>query len=124
MSIRFLAETDRPQIESWIQAEPLHASNTFDWYNEAGTKSVVFEDEAGGVLVAKFTPCLRVDIDFDPVAEPRRVARALTEGLADMGEQAKAQGFKQVSFDSVSDKLIAFCERLGFVKSPELRKVL
>jgi hypothetical protein len=122
--IRSLLPEDKPMVESWIAGEPTHASNTFDWYSEAGTKSVVFEDEAGSVLVAKFTPCLKIDIDFDPAAEPRRVARALTEGLADMGEQAKAQGFKQVSFDSVSDKLIAFCERLGFVKSPELRKVL
>src|ERR1700677_4187886 len=122
--IRNLVPQDRPQIEKWVAAEPTHQNNTWDWYDEAGTKTVVFEDDAGGVLVAKFTPCLKIDVDFAGDAEPPRIARALSEALSEMGEQAKQQGFKQVSFDSQSPKLIAFCERLGFVKSNELRKVL
>ena len=122
--IRLLEQTDRPEVEKWISGEPSHGSNTFDWYNEAGTKSVVFEDDAGGVLVAKFTPCLKIDVDFSPEASPKRIARALSEGLQEMGEQAKQQGFKAVHFDSSSDKLRAFCERLGFIPSPEMRKTL
>ena len=122
--IRNLLPEDRPQIESWIASEPLHQSNTWDWYNETGTKSVVFEDDAGNVLVAKFTPCLKIDVDFSPEADSKRVARALFEGLADMGSQAKQQGFKAVHFDSTVGKLRAFCEKLGFVPSPELRKTL
>jgi hypothetical protein len=122
--IRNLSENDRPMIEAWVAGEPLHPNNTFEFYTEAGTKSVVFEDAEGAVLVAKFTPCLKIDIDFSPEAEPKRVARALAEGLQDMGGQAKQQGFKQVSFDSTVEKLRAFCERLGFVPSPEMRKVL
>jgi hypothetical protein len=122
--IRNLVPEDRPMVDAWVAGEPLHPNNTFEFYTEAGTKSVVFEDEAGAVLVAKFTPCLKIDIDFLPEAEPRRIARALAEGLQDMGEQAKQQGFKQVSFDSTVEELRAFCERLGFVPSPELRKVL
>lgn len=122
--IRNLVPEDRPQIEAWVAAEPLHANNTFDWYNETGTKSVVFEDADGRVLVAKFTPCLKIDIDFAPEASPKRIARALSEGLAEMGAQAKQQGFKAVHFDSSVEKLRAFCERLGFVPSPELRKTL
>ena len=122
--IRPINDNDRPQIEAWIAAEPTHVNNTFDWYSEAGVKSVIFEDAEGAVLVAKFTPCLKIDIDFLPEAEPRRAARALSEGLSEMEKQAKQQGFKQFSFDSVSGKLRAFCERLGFIPSPELRKVL
>lgn len=122
--IRNLLPEDKQMVEAWVAAEPLHANNTFDFYNEAGTKTVVFEDDAGGVLVAKFTPCLKIDIDFSPEAEPKRIARALTEGLSEMGNQAKQQGFKQVSFDSTVEKLRAFCARLGFVPSPELRKIL
>jgi len=122
--IRLLNSEDRPMVESWVAGEPLHANNTFDWYNEAGTKSVVFEDAEGAVLVAKFTPCLKIDIDFLPEAEHKRVARALAEGLQDMGGAAKQQGFKQISFDSTVGKLRAFCERLGFVPTPEMRKTL
>lgn len=122
--IRPLTPEDKPMLESWIASEPEHKNNTWDWYNEAGAKSVVFEDAEGAVLVAKFTPSLKIDIDFLPEGSPKRIAGALSSGLAEMGSQAKQQGFKQVSFDSVSDKLRAFCERLGFVESPEMRKIL
>jgi hypothetical protein len=122
--IRNLSELDRPQIESWIAAEPSHASNTFDWYNEAGTKSVVFEDESGAVLVAKFTPCLRIDIDFNPTADRVRVGGALAQGLAEIVPIARKQGFREFVFESLSEKLSAFCGHLGFRKSPDYTKSL
>jgi hypothetical protein len=120
--IRNLAPEDRPQIEAWIAAEPTHASNTFDWYSEARTSAVVFEDSNGQVLVAKFTPCLRVDIDFNPEAGPSRVGKALVEGLAETATNARNQGFKEFVFESRSPKLTSFCERLGYSESPDYRK--
>ena len=122
--IRLLTPEDKPMIENWITGEPVHSSNTFEWYSEPGTKSVVYEDADGQVLVAKFTPCMRVDIDFCPTASPSRIGKALADGLTQTAEQARIQGFKEFVFDSLSDKLSAFCERLGFRKSPDWRKVL
>ncbi len=122
--IRNLVSEDRPQVERWVLAEPTHVNNTFDWYSETGTKSVVVEDEAGAVLVAKFTPCLRMDTDFSPEATPKRIAKAIISGLAEMEQQAKEQGFKEIVFESSSSKLVAFCERLGYRQSPDSRKVL
>ena len=122
--IRLLNENDRPMVEDWVRAEPTHGNNTFAWYSEPGTRTVVVEDEAGPVIVAKFTPILQMDTDFLPEADPKRVARAIIEGLTEMEKQAKQQGFRQISFESVAEKLIAFCERLGYRKSPGYRKVL
>ena len=121
--IRTLTPEDRPLIESWIQKEPAHANNTFDWYSEAGTKTVVYQDSEGEVLVAKFTPCLRVDIDFCPTAGASRIGKALADGMVQTAEQARKQGFKEFVFDSLSDKLSAFCERLGYKPCPDYRKV-
>jgi hypothetical protein len=120
--IRNLSENDRPQIENWIAAEPEHASNTFDWYSEAGTKTVIYEDSDGQVLVAKFTPCLRVDIDFNPEAGPSRIGKALADGLKQLSADARNQNFKEFVFESRSPKLSEFCKRLGYSESPDYRK--
>lgn len=123
MKIRPLTEEDRPFVENWIAGEPTHTANTWDWYNQPGTKSVVVEDEAGPILVAKFTPVLRMDTDFSET-DPKRTAKAIVDGLADMEKQAKAQGFHGIVFESESPKLIAFCKTLGYEASPSYRKVL
>lgn len=122
--IRLLNENDRPLVEEWVAGEPTHGNNTFAWYSEPGARTVVVEDEAGPVIVAKFTPILQMDTDFLPAAEPKRVAKAILEGLLEMEKQAKDQGFKQISFESESPKLIEFCRKLGYRASPGFRKVL
>jgi len=121
--IRLLNESDRPQVEEWVRAEPTHPNNTFEWYSEAGTKAVVVEDEEGPVLVAKFTPCLRMDTDFSK-SSPERIRQAIVSGLQDMEAQAKAQGFKEIVFESSSPSLIAFCKKLGYEESRSFRKIL
>ena len=122
--IRLLNDTDRPMVEDWVRAEPTHGNNTFAWYSESGARTVVVEDEAGPVIVAKFTPILQMDTDFLPEADPKRVARAIIEGLTEIEKQAKAQGFRGISFESVAEKLISFCRKLGYRASPGYRKVL
>lgn len=121
--LRDLSPADRPNVEGWISAEPTHESNTWDWYNQKGTKSVVVEDEVGAILVAKFTPCLRMDTDFS-ASSPERIKQAITDGLREMEAQAKAQGFREIIFESSSPGLVAFCKTLGYEKSPSYRKVL
>ena len=124
MTLSPLNPEDRPLVESWIAAEAHHQSNTFEFYQEVGTKSVMCVDEGGEVFVLKFTPCLRTDIDFSSTAGPARIGKVLAEVINEMTDTAKKQGFKEFVFDSTSPKLIAFCERLGFQKTDDYRKVL
>jgi hypothetical protein len=124
MTLRPLNPEDRPLVESWIASEAHHQNNTFEFYQEAGTKSVMCVDDDGEVFVLKFTPCLRTDIDFSSTAGPARIGKALAQVIREMTDTAKKQGFKEFVFDSVSSQLIAFCERLGFRPSPDYRKAL
>jgi hypothetical protein len=124
MRTRLLTPEDRPFVEKCIAGEPSHTANTWEWYNSPGTKSVIVEDSEGPILVAKFTPCLRMDTDFNLPAGPSRIGKAIAAGLAEMEPQARAQGFREIVYDSVDEKLNAFNERLGYRKSPDWRKVL
>jgi hypothetical protein len=123
MLVRNLVPEDKSFVEKVIAGEPTHTANTWDWYNQPGTKSVVVADEEGAVLVAKFTPVLRMDTDFS-ASSPERIKAAIVDGLADMEKQARAQGFHEIVFESESPKLIAFCKTLGYEKSPSYRKVI
>jgi hypothetical protein len=123
MLVRELLPEDKPFVEKCVAGEPTHTANTWDWYNQPGTKSVVVEDEAGPILVAKFTPVLRMDTDFSATS-PDRIKTAIVGGLADMEKQARAQGFHEIVFESRSPGLIAFCKKLGYVESPSYRKSL
>jgi hypothetical protein len=123
MTLKPVTLEDRPQIESWIAAEPTHQDNTFEFYQEAGTKSVMCTDAEGEVFVLKFTPCLRTDIDFSPTAGPERIGKALAQVIKEMTPVAKSQGFKEFCFESSSPSLIEFCGRLGFRKTDDYRKV-
>lgn len=122
MRIRPLTEADRPIVEAWIAGEPTHQNNTFEFYTETGCRSVIVEDDDGVVLVTKFTPCLRMDTEFS--SNTKRVARAITYGLDEMEKQALSQGFKEIVYESDSPALIAFCERRGYRKSSDHRKVI
>jgi hypothetical protein len=122
MISRNLTEEDKPLLAKWIAQEPSH-NHTPAFYSQEGTKSVMYEDEEGEVLALKFTPCLRLDIEFSPTAGRARIAKAMTEEFPKLVEQAKTQGFKEFVFESSSTNLIAFCEKLGYTASPDFRKV-
>ncbi len=123
MIIRNLTEDDKKTLAEWIAQEPDHAGNSPDFYFQSNTKAAMYEDEEGEILVTKFTPCLRVDIEFSPTAGRKRIAQTMTEEFPKLVEQAKAQGFKEFVFESSSPKLTAFCEKLGYVASPGYRRI-
>jgi hypothetical protein len=124
MILRTLNENDKALLTEWIAAEPVHASNTPSFYQEDGTKSVMYEDEEGAVFCVKYTPALVVDIEFNPNASRKRIRDIFTQGFPEVAANAKSQGFKQLVFASISERLIAFCRSLGFEASPDYRAVL
>lgn len=124
MNIRPIEESDRPLLTEWIAQEPDHKTNSFEFYQEPGSKTVIYEDDFGPVLAVRYSSALRIDIDFSPTADKDRIREILKHGFPDVAVQAKQQGFKEIVFSSVSKPLIAFCRLLGFSASPDYRKVL
>lgn len=124
MIIRTLESEDDKTLLRWIEAEPSHTNNTPEFYHEGGTKSVMYEDEEGEVFCVKYTPAIVIDMEFNPDADRRRIGKALKEGFPEVAAQVKAQGFKQLIFNSVSQSLIAFCRAFGFEANPDYRKAL
>src|SRR5579864_5395949 len=112
--IRPVTTEDRPMLESWIAAEPDHANNTFEFYEQPKTKSVVYEDELGPVFVARFSSALRIDMEFSNSASKERIRKVLKEGFPEVAKQARDQGFSEIVFSSISKTLIAFCRAFGF----------
>ena len=123
MIIRPVTENDRDLIAGWIANEPAHKASSPDYYFEPNTKSVIYEDDDGGILVAKFTPVIRLDLDFNPNAGKMRIAKTMLREVPDLAKQAESQGFHEFVFDSKSPDLIKFCQKLGFEAVTDYRKV-
>jgi len=121
---RTLTEDDKKLLAEWIAAEPAHVNSMPEFYYEAGSKSVMYEDSEGPVCVVRYTPILRLDMDFAPGIDKTRIKEAMKTELPEIAEQAKMQNFKELVFDSIAEPLIRFCQRLGFVTCPDYRKVL
>ena len=117
--IRPIAPEDKPLIESWIAAEPDHSNNTFEFYGQPSTKSVIHEDEEGPVFAVRYSSALRIDMEFNPNAGKDRIRAVLKRDFPEVARQAKNQGFSQLIFSSVSKTLIAFCRVFGFRTSPD-----
>jgi hypothetical protein len=121
MSSRLVTEGDRAMLESWIQAEPSHPNNTPDYYINPpkGIATCIYEDAESPVIVARYTPILRIDFDFNPDASPERVKALMQSEFPSVVKLAKAQGFSVLLFESTSAPLIGFCKKLGYVASPD-----
>jgi hypothetical protein len=122
MILRTLDENDKALLAEWIAAEPDHSNSTPDFYYTPGTKTILYSDEQGPVCVVRYSSSLRLDIDFSPTAGKDRIKKMLSANLPEVVNQAKAQGFSELVFDSTSKALIRFCEKLGFTVCPDYRK--
>lgn len=124
MKIRTVDEKDTEMLAEWIAAEPDHADNTPAFYSTPGTKSVLYSDEEGPICVVRYSPVLRLDMEFNPAVSKERIKEAMKSQLPEIVGQAKSQGFSEIVFDSVAKPLIKFCERLGFIACPDYRRLL
>lgn len=122
MTERILEEKDKPWLAEWIAAEPDHRDNSAEFYFQPKTKSIVYEDEQGPVFVVRYSTAVRVDTEFNPTAEKERIRAMLTSVVPEVAKTAKAQGFSELVFTSVSKRLIAFCRLLGFKAVSDFRR--
>ncbi len=124
MIIRPVTEADRPAIEAWIKSEPTH-KHTADFYYEPNQNSVIYETDGCPLFVIRYSSVLRTDIDFNPDVPKEEIGTALREGFLPVAEQAAAQGFREMTFCSVSKGLINLFGKFGFTHEPnDYRKLL
>jgi hypothetical protein len=123
MTIVSLTEEDKNLLAEWIAKEPSHEHGP-DFYFESGTKSAIYEDEEGPVVVVRYSTALVLDMDFNPDAGKERIKKIMREGFPEVAAGAAKQGFKHLIFDSLSKPLISFCRAFGFKEFPDYRKSL
>ena len=118
---------DIPKIDSWIAADPAHAGvmkgsdfvlqPNSDGEIPMGIQCIEVSDESGVVFYLRFQNALIVETQFPPTTDRRekvRLARALKESLAFFMGTSKRLGYHGLFFNSVSETLIQFFEKLGF----------
>ena len=134
---------DLPKIEEWIAADPAHAGTmkgsdfvlipNADGEIEKGRQCIEVRDEDGVVFYVHLKQALIMEVQFPPVAKDKtinsnrqkiRVARSTKEMVEFFCFAAKKLGYYTMFYQSVSEHLIAFCEKhLGFRKADDFHKV-
>ena len=123
---------DAPLLDSWIAADPWHAGRITaeQWLAPKGQNGELLKgfenlaavDAAGTLLFLRCKNAMRIDIQFAPGVEEKaagRTARALFTGVPTMAALARERGYRELIFESRSERLIAFLKRMGFVGSPD-----
>lgn len=123
---RFMEEDDLSLLELSLSRDEHHKETTPAFFTEPGTLSKVYEDNRGPILFVRGTPILRLDIQYVDNADFGRNKQAMLEGFPALAQKAKANGYKEIVFESSVRALRIFCKRhFGFEEcSGELRKIL
>ena len=118
---------DAPLLDSWIAADPWHAGRITaeQWLAPKGQNGELLKgfenlravDAAGTLLFLRCKNAMRIDIQFAPGVE-RRTAHALATGVPEMRKLARGRGYRELIFESRSERLIRFMRRMGFEASP------
>jgi len=124
MNYTLPTEADLPQLTEWVSKDehhkdilkPDHFLPKIDKEGkfEKGIIYLKVEDEAGVAFYLRLSNVMRVEVQFPPDADPERTKIALKEAFAFVSLKAKAMGYKEMLFNSVSTHLIWFFKRLGF----------
>ena len=110
---------DRALFEQWMKSDPFHwHTSPESFLRPEGRQFLVLEDDDGVVLFMRVEKIVRLDFQFNPERDRRNIKRT-GDGLQWLniwlGQVCRKEGFRSVIFNSVSEKLIAFCKkRLGF----------
>ncbi len=124
--LRPTMETDIPKINEWISSDPWHKDDkhSAEWLLTGGGKlSFCLSDDIGPLCFVRLDEegeMLRLATQFGPedeVSKSRLVAGLLSMGIPAIIEFGKVKGYKGIVFESTSESLIAFMNRLGFFKA-------
>lgn len=115
------------QIREWIAADPFHKDeeqHSAEWLLTGnGALAFCVTDEIGPLCFVRLDAegeMLRLATQFGPeneVSKKRLVTGLLSAGIPAIVEFAKSKGYKGIVFESISESLIAFMNRLGFFKA-------
>lgn len=128
--MKYIDVTQDDQIETmkWVEADPAHKdvikgdfwAQPIDEKGKPilGIKCIKVQDDSGTVFYLRLEQALRVYIQFPPEQEvyKSRVAFALRRMIHFIGERAKIEGYQEAVFNSKSEHLIAFLDKLGIKK--------
>jgi hypothetical protein len=112
---------DLPQIGEWISADLDHAGKmSSEWWMQGTILSCCAEDAGGPVMYLRIDreyPNARLHIQFAPAQQVSkiRVASAFIEGIPRMAKTMKDYGYLGMVFESCSESLVKFMERMKFV---------
>lgn len=124
--MRPTVEADLEKIREWIAADPWH-KNDPTWKPEGlltgnGALAFCVSDEEGPLCYVRLDTedgMLRLATQFGPeeqVSKKRLIVGLLSTGIPAIVEFGKSKGYKGIVFESVSESLIVFMNRLGFFK--------
>jgi hypothetical protein len=121
---RFIEEKDHPLLSESLTRDEFHQGTGLDFFLEEGTVCSVYEDEDGPILFVRGKPIIfstlkiiRLDIQYLNNKDAKRNMRAMLEGLPDLADKAKSNGFNAFYFFSNVPLLRKFCvKRLGFTE--------
>lgn len=105
-----MSETDRPEVDAWIAADPGHAGKmTADFFLTPGRFHSLYAvcDEDGTCMYIRqeaFGSKTRAHIQFG--TDRKRIMNTFREGFPQIVSDAKSRGFTGISFDSASPALI------------------
>lgn len=146
LKYRPTTEADVPILKEWMAADQWHK----DWKPEfwvedpdpeksKGIKCLAVSDAEGVVFFLRLQNVMRVFVQFPPKPSEQgstphvhpwpvlrnkvRVSVALKEAFGFISNWAKSKGYREMTFDSTSDLLIAFFKRLGFEPAKDFYKV-
>jgi hypothetical protein len=117
---------DQPQIDEWMKADPYHFKNVDaaarGWWLTGAEGSMLaggINDESGPVLYYRFDKegdLARMHCQFPPPeqVEKRRIAQAISDALVVVGVKFQQDGLKGIIYESTSESLIRFMNKLGF----------
>lgn len=120
MIFRETQPDDSERISDWIQRDLNHAGKmSSDWWLEGSVLSCCVEDNDGPVLYLRLDSegsAVRLHIQFAPteVVPKMRTAKAIMRGFPKLAEVMKEQGAKAILFESESNPLIKFMNKMGF----------
>lgn len=138
LKYKHTTDADLPQIKEWMDADATHAGvmkpedfiqPVTDGTRNDHTQCIEVRDEKGIIFYLRFRSAIIVDTQFAPnprggiegltvsfshVKQQLRVSRALKEALGYFSVSCKNLGYHAMFFNSVSDSLIGFFEKLGF----------
>lgn len=136
------AVEDIPKIAEWVAADPAHkdimkAEDFVLIANDKGdlpkgVQCVEVSDDNGVVFYLRFRNALIVETQFPPIESSTkfgpirqrvRIAKSLKEALVYFMGTSRRLGYHAMFFNSVSDALILFFEKLGFKKLTDHFKV-